>query len=443
MSCEMENILVVDDSRDTVEVLRRNLASRGFRVFAASRVSEAIGLLEKEDIGLVITDIRMPQVDGFNLIRHVHENCKDVQVLAITGFPTIEGAIRAMKTGAEEYLIKPFTDEELFAAVDHTLAKLKIKKQASASLIVRLKYGIIGESRAMQAVFRAIAKAASSNATVLIQGESGTGKELIARAIHYNSARAKFPFIPVNCGGIPEQLLESELFGYAKGAFTGAVSSRAGFFQTADGGTILLDEISEASLPMQVKLLRVLQEQEICMLGSSKPRRVDVRVVAATNRDLYDLMKKNLFRDDLFYRLNVVTIEAPPLRDRRDDIVLLINHFVKFFSERYGRKPPRLSEELLGVLLAYHWPGNVRELENTVHRLISMSSSDILEPPDLPPFMRFSAHSVGCGPRTLAEVEAEHIRNTLGSVGGNKTMAASILGVDRKTLREKLRKMTD
>lgn len=443
MSCELENILVVDDSRDTVEVLQRNLASRGFRVFAASRVSEAIGLLEKEDIGLVITDLRMPQVDGFNLIRHVHENCKDVQILAITGFPTVEGAIRAMKTGAEEYLIKPFTDEELFAAVDHTLAKLKIKKQASASLIVRLKYGIIGESRAMQAVFRAIAKAASSNATVLIQGESGTGKELIARAIHYNSARAKFPFIPVNCGGIPEQLLESELFGYAKGAFTGAVSSRAGFFQTADGGTILLDEISEASLPMQVKMLRVLQEQEICMLGSSKPRRVDVRVVAATNRDLYDLMKKNLFRDDLFYRLNVVTIEAPPLRDRRDDIVLLINHFVKFFSERYGRKPPRLSEELLGVLLAYHWPGNVRELENTVHRLISMSSSDVLEPPDLPPFMRFSAHGRGGGPRTLAEVEAEHIRNTLDSVGGNKTMAASILGVDRKTLREKLRKMND
>lgn len=443
MSCEMESILVVDDSRDTVEVLQRNLASRGFRVFAASRVSEAIGLLDKEDIGLVITDIRMPQVDGFNLIRHVHENCKDVQVLAITGFPTIEGAIRAMKTGAEEYLIKPFTDEELFAAVDRTLAKLKLKKQASASLIVRLKYGIIGESRAMQSVFRAIAKAASSNATVLIQGESGTGKELIARAIHYNSARAKFSFIPVNCGGIPEQLLESELFGYAKGAFTGAVSSRAGFFQTADGGTILLDEISEASLPMQVKLLRVLQEQEICMLGSSKPRRVDVRMVAATNRDLYDLMKKNLFRDDLFYRLNVVTIDAPPLRDRRDDIVLLTNHFVKFFSERYGRKPPRLSEELLGVLMAYHWPGNVRELENTVHRLISMSSSDVLEPPDLPPFMRFSAHSAGCGPRTLAEVEAEHIRNILDSVGGNKTMAASILGVDRKTLREKLRKMSD
>ncbi|MHC1729701.1 MAG: sigma-54-dependent transcriptional regulator [Syntrophobacteraceae bacterium] len=443
MSTELDNILVVDDSRDTVEVLRRNLASRGFHVLTASKVSEAIRLLEMTDIGLVITDIRMPLVDGFNLIRHVHENCKDVQVLAITGFPTIEGAIRAMKTGAQEYLIKPFTDEELFAAVDRALAKLRIKKQTSASLIVRLKYGIIGESKPMMEVFKAIAKAASSSATVLIKGESGTGKELVARAIHYNSARAGFPFIPVNCGGIPEHLLESELFGYAKGAFTGAASTRAGFFQTADRGTILLDEISEASLSMQVKLLRVLQEQEICMLGSSKPRKVNVRIVAATNRDLYGLMKKNLFRDDLFYRLNVITIDAPPLRDRSDDIVPLINHFVKIFSERYGRKPPRFSDEVLGVLMAYHWPGNVRELENIVHRLISMTTSDVMEAPDLPPYMRFSAHGRECSPRTLADVEAEHIRNVLDSVGGNKTMAAGILGVDRKTLREKLRKMND
>lgn len=441
MAKESERILIVDDSRDTLEVLQRNLSSRGFQVTASSGVSEAVRVLETADIGLVITDIRMPQVDGFSLIRHIHENYKEIQILAITGFPTIDGAIRAVKLGAEEYLIKPFTDEELFAAVDLAFSKLRIKKQASASLMVRLKYGIIGESRPMQEVFKAIAKAASSSATVLIQGESGTGKELIARAIHYNSDRAGFPFIPVNCGGIPEQLLESELFGYAKGAFTGAASTRAGFFQTADCGTILLDEISEASLTMQVKLLRVLQEKEICMLGSSKPRKVNIRIIAATNRDLYELLKKNLFRDDLFYRLNVITIDAPPLRDRGNDTVLLTNHFIRIFSERYGRNPPRLSDEVLAALTAYHWPGNVRELENIIHRFISMTSSDVIEVPDLPPYMRFTAQRTGNVNRTLAEVEAEHIRNVLDSVGGNKTIAAEILGVDRKTLREKLRKM--
>lgn len=441
MNDELKNILIVDDSRDTLEVLERNLASQGFRVFSASNVPQAIRVLETAQIGLVITDIRMPQVDGFSLIRHVRENYREVEVLAITGFPSIDGAIRAMKTGAEEYLIKPFTGEELFAAVDRCFAKLSLKKQSSASMIVHLKYGIIGDSKPMMDVFNAIAKAASSNATVLIQGESGTGKELIARAIHYNSDRARFPFIPVNCGGIPEHLLESELFGYSKGAFTGAVSTRAGFFQTADRGTILLDEISEASLTMQVKLLRVLHEKEICMLGSSKPRQLNIRIMAATNRDLYNLSRKNLFREDLFYRLNVITIEAPPLRDRGNDIVLLINHFVRAFSERYGRNPPRLSDEVLGALLAYQWPGNVRELENIVHRFISMTSSDVIDMPDLPSYMRFSAPRGNRVHRTLAEVEREHILNVLDSVGGNKTVAAGILNVDRKTLREKLRKM--
>lgn len=440
MADERTSILVIDDSRDTLEVLQRNLVSRGFHVLAVSEVSEAIRLLETEDIALVITDIRMPKVDGFSVIRHVRENCKGVEVLAITGFPTIDGAIRAMKTGAGEYLIKPFTDEELFSAIDHALARLRLKKHASPSAAPRRQYGIIGESRAMMQVYEAIEHAASSSATVLIQGESGTGKELIARAIHYGSRRAGFPFVPVNCGGIPEPLLESELFGYTKGAFTGAAGSRAGFFQTADRGTILLDEISEASLPMQVKLLRVLQEGEICMLGSSKPRKVNIRIVASTNQVLHELVRQGLFREDLFYRLNVITIDAPPLRDRGDDIVLLVNYFVKTFSERYGRTPPRLSEGLLGILRAYHWPGNVRELENVIHRLLSMPSSTTLDIPDLPPFMRFSAVGEDSLNRTLAEVEAEYVRRVLDSVGGNKTLAARILDVDRKTLRAKLRK---
>lgn len=437
---EAESILVVDDSPDTREVLRRNLTSKGHTVITASGVTEAIAVLAANCIDLVITDIRMPGIDGFDLLRHVHENYKESEMLVITGFPSVEGAVRAMKAGADEYLAKPFTVEELFSAVDKALEKQRLKRRAIGPSILPARYGLIGESKAMTEVYRAIAKASASSATVLVQGESGTGKELIARAIHYGSRRASFPFVPVNCGSIPEQLLESELFGHIKGAFTGASTARAGFFQTADRGTILLDEISEASLSMQVKLLRVLQEKEICMLGSSTPRKVDVRICAATNKDLSALIKKGLFREDLFYRLNVFTIVIPPLRERGDDIIPLIQHFIAKKSEEFGRKPPLLSEEALAILKGYHWPGNVRELENVVQRLVAMADGDLIEVPDLPSLMRFSALRTGDLTRTLAEVEAEYIQSVLDSVNGNKSLAARILDVDRKTLREKLRK---
>ncbi|MCE5242108.1 MAG: sigma-54 dependent transcriptional regulator [Syntrophobacteraceae bacterium] len=437
---EAESILVVDDSPDTREVLRRNLTSKGHTVITSSGVTEAIAVLAANCIDLVITDIRMPGIDGFDLLRHVHENYKESEMLVITGFPSVEGAVRAMKAGADEYLAKPFTVEELFLAVDKALEKRRLKRKAIGPSILPARYGLIGESKAMAEVYRAIAKASASSATVLVQGESGTGKELIARAIHYGSRRASFPFVPVNCGSIPEQLLESELFGHIKGAFTGASTARAGFFQTADRGTILLDEISEASLSMQVKLLRVLQEKEICMLGSSTPRKVDVRICAATNKDLSALIKKGLFREDLFYRLNVFTIVIPPLRERGDDIIPLIQHFIARKSEEFGRKPPLLSEEALAILRGYHWPGNVRELENVVQRLVAMADGDLIEVPDLPSLMRFSALRTGDLTRTLAEVEAEYIQSVLDSVNGNKSLAARILDVDRKTLREKLRK---
>lgn len=436
----IETILVVDDSRDTREVLQRNLSSRGYRVLEASGVRQAIEILESTPVQLVITDIRMPDIDGFDLIRHVHENHKESEVLAITGFPTVDGAIRALKTGAREYLVKPFTDAELFTAVQKSLHRLRLRKKNGKLLASPAKHGLIGESESIIRVFRAIVKAASSSATVLIQGESGTGKELIARAIHYNSKRASHAFVPVNCGGIPEQLLESELFGHVRGAFSGAVASRAGFFQTADKGTILLDEISEASLAMQVKLLRVLQEKEICMLGSSKHRTVDVRIIAATNKDLHGLIQKGLFREDLFFRLNVFTIIVPPLRERGDDILLLVNHFIRKAAEEFGREPPLLTEGALEILKDYNWPGNVRELENVIQRLIAMTEGDIIEVPDLPSLMRFSALGSGGVRRSLAEVVREHVQNVLASVGGNKSLAAQILGIDRKTLREKLRK---
>jgi DNA-binding NtrC family response regulator len=434
-------ILVVDDAPETREVLQRNLAAQEYQVFTSPDVAEAIKILNSTPIDLVITDLKMPRVSGLDLIRHVRENFKDIEVMMITGYPTIEGAVTAVKTGAEEYLTKPFTDEELLCAVQRVLDKLHLRQatQVQSSLKLPASYGFIGESEAMQGVFSAIDKAASTSATLLIIGESGTGKELLARAIHYNSSRASAPFVPVNCGAIPQELLESELFGHIKGAFTGATETRAGFFQTADGGTIFLDEISETSLSMQVKLLRVLQDKEVCMVGSTRSRKVDVRILASTNKDLLSLVKKGAFREDLFYRIHVITIELPPLRKRGDDILLLIQHFSTKFATEAGKGTPRFSDEALQTLRNYHWPGNIRELENVVQRLVIMTDGDLIEVPDLPSLMRFSALRETGFHRTLAEVEAEYIRNVLESVSGNKSRAAEILGIDRKTLREKLK----
>ena len=436
-----ERILVVDDALDTLEVLGRNLSSQGYQVFKASSVPDALRILDETSIDLVVTDLKMPEVSGLDLVRHVRENLKDTEVMMITGYATIEGAVEAVKTGAEEYLAKPFTDEELTAAVRRALNKLHLRRanQIEPRPEFSVTPNFIGKSAAMQRVFKDIAKAASTSATVLITGESGTGKELTARAIHYNSPRASAPLVPVNCGGIPEGLLESELFGHVKGAFTGAHETRAGFFQTADGGTIFLDEISDTSMSMQVKLLRVLEDKEVCMVGSSKPRKVDVRIVAATNKDLLGLVNKATFREDLFYRLNVITIMMPPLREREEDILLLIHRFASRFSEASGKPVPTFSDDALEVLRNYQWPGNVRELENVIQRLVVMIEGDVIGVPDLPALMRFSAPRDAGLTRTLAEVEAEHIRNVLASVDGNKTRAAEILGIDRKTLREKLK----
>jgi DNA-binding NtrC family response regulator len=435
-------ILIVDDAPATLEVLQRNLASAGYRTVTASNVAEAIRILKVTPVDLVITDLKMPGLSGVHLVRHVRENFSDMEVMIITGYPSVKGAVEVVKTGAEEYLIKPFTDEELLSAVERTLRKLHIRRTAHESPKQRIpvSYGLIGESPAMVRIGDFIARAALTSATALISGESGTGKELVARAIHYRSARASAPFVPVNCGAIPEELLESELFGHIKGAFTGATETRAGFFQTADGGTIFLDEISETSLSMQVKLLRVLQDKEVCMVGSSRTRKVDVRILASTNKDLSVLVKKELFREDLFYRINVITIDLPPLRERDDDIFLLTQHFSKKFAEELGRSVPRFSDRALQVLQKYHWPGNARELENVVQRLVVMTDGDWIDAPDLPAIMRFSAPGHTTLNRTLAEVDAEYIKDVLVSVNNNKTQAAEILGIDRKTLREKLQR---
>jgi DNA-binding NtrC family response regulator len=434
---------VVDDSPATLEVLQRNLTAAGFRVFTASGVSDALKLLDKTVVDLVITDLKMPGVSGMDLVRHVRENLHNTEVMMITGYATVEGAVQAVKTGAEEFLAKPFTDEELLAAVKRALDKLRVRRAAHDNVLKpNVAYpGILGESDAMKRVLAAVAKAATTSATVLIAGESGTGKELVARAVHYTSPRASAPFVPINCGGIPEGLLESELFGYVRGAFTGATETRAGFFQTAEGGTIFLDEISETSPAMQVKLLRVLQDKEVCMVGDTRVRKVDVRIIAATNKDLLGLVQKGTFREDLFFRLNVVTITVPPLREREGDTVLLLRHFAAKYAREFGRPVPEFTDAALRVFTAYYWPGNVRELENVVQRIIVMTDHPKVDVPDLPAHMRFSAARQSGLNRTLAEVEAEHIRNVLASVGGNKSRAAEILGIDRKTLRDRLNKL--
>jgi len=435
-------LLVVDDIIETLEVLERNLRAQGYRVYTAKNVDEALQVLKETPVDLVITDLKMPGVSGLDLVRYVRQNLKDTEVMVITGYATVESAVQAVKTGAEEYLAKPFTEEELFKAVKQALDKLRIRRSAATSrLSVQKVYpGLLGESPGMRKVFAAIERAAKVSATVLITGESGTGKELVARAIHYSSKRASAPFVPVNCGGIPESLLESELFGYVKGAFTGANETRAGFFQTADGGSIFLDEISETTHSMQVKLLRVLQDKEVRMVGDSKSYKVDVRIIAATNKDLLSLVQKGVFREDLFFRLNVLNITLPPLRERADDIFLLARYFLEKFAQEMGRSTPHLSDQVLEAFKRYEWPGNVRELENLIQRLLIMVDGETIDITDLPPYMRFSLPSELKLNRTLAEAEQDYIRRVLDSVDGNLTKAAQILKIDRKTLRNKLRK---
>jgi two-component system, NtrC family, response regulator HydG len=440
-SPERESILVVDDSTATTEVVERNLVGKGFRVHTASSAAEAMGVLAAVSIDLVVTDLKMPGASGLELVRHVRQNFADTEAMILTGYATVEGAVEAVKGGAEEYLSKPFTEEELLAAVGRALETLRLRRAARPGAVRTpdVPKGFIGDSEAMTSVYERVARAARTTATVVISGESGTGKELVARAIHYGGPRAASQFVAVNCGGIPETLLESALFGHVKGAFTGAGETRAGFFQTADGGTIFLDEVSEMSSAMQVKLLRVLQEKEVCMVGATRPRTVDVRILAATNKDLPSLVARGTFREDLYYRLNVIAIDLPPLRERGDDLLRLINHFSEKYAAEADRPVPRLTDEALRLLRSYHWPGNVRELENVIQRLVFMTDGDVIGAPDLPSLMRCTDLGRSRFGRTLAEVEAEYIRNVLASVGGNKTTAASILGIDRKTLREKLK----
>lgn len=433
-----EQILIVDDNTDTLQMLSRKIVSKGWSSLLATDVSQALQLLDAGGIDLVLTDYKMPKITGLELIRHLNSHYPNIPVIMITGYPSIEGAVEAVKVGAEEYLSKPFTDEELFKAIDAAIVKVRQRKTRTQEIPTN-PYGLIGNSEQMQELYRKIHKSTTNNATVLIHGESGTGKELVARAIHYHSHHSKAPFVPVNCGAIPETLLEAELFGYLKGSFTGANETRAGYFLTADGGSIFLDEISETSLSMQVKLLRVLQDRQVYMIGSKTPRKVNVRIIAATNKDLPLLVKQGGFRDDLFFRLNVLPIYIPPLREHPEDISMLINHFLKKYSSENSLPIPSISDDTINSMLTYTWPGNVRELENLIYRMVILCEGQQIGISDLPEHMKFSINQTPNLLRSLAEVEQEYISAVLASVNDNKSLAANILGIDRKTLYNKLK----
>jgi len=435
-------ILVVDDEAIVRESLRDWLIDVGYQVFIAENGPKALEIIEKERLGIVITDLVMPGMDGIEMMKRAKEIQPDIEVIIITAYASIPTAIAAMREGAYDYIEKPFCPER---------AELLVKKLAqhqelvveNLSLRQRLEdryrfENIITKSSKMQRMIELIKVVAKSNATVLITGESGTGKELVARAIHSQSHRQSKPFVAVSCAALPESLLESELFGHEKGSFTGAYARKKGKFEFANGGTLFLDEIGEMSANIQVHLLRVLEEKEFSRVGGNEPIKVDVRVVSATNRDLRKAIEKGEFREDLYYRLNVVPIELPPLRERKEDIPLLAQHFLNKFALENKKEVSEFSPEATEFLLGYDWPGNVRELENAIERAAILAKDSLITIADLPQENMSLARST-MPEKNLREVEKEHILDVLGETGGNYSEAARLLGITRMTLYKKAR----
>jgi DNA-binding NtrC family response regulator len=440
-------ILIVDDDAAMRDYLRDELEHEGFRVETAPGGRAGVERVKRGGIDLVVSDVKMPDLDGLDLLREIRAVEPSPYVITITAFGSIDTAIRAVKLGAYDYVTKPFEFDQLLRTIEKALGERDLRSEVArlrAEVARRDRMeNLIGRSVAMQEIFDLIRRVSGSPVNVLITGESGTGKELVARAIHVHSPRKARPFVAVNCAAIPGTLLESDLFGYKRGAFTDARTDRAGMFVEADGGTIFLDEIGELPLEMQPKLLRVLQEREVRPLGASKAERVDVRVIAATNRDIEASLQAGEFREDLYYRLNVIQIQIPPLRARAEDILPLAEHFLARSAARAGKSLRGFSESANKLLLAYPWPGNVRELENVVERAVALCDREIVGPEDLPPAMRERrnqdrlAAALAQG-LTLEELEREYIERVLQAEGGNKTRAAQRLGLDRKTLYRKL-----
>jgi len=445
--CGMANILVIDDEESMRDSCRQALRRAGNRVRTAADGLQALAMLEEESFDLVILDLKMPGLDGMDVLKRIKESDPEAIVVVITGYATIESAVEAMKRGAYDFIPKPFTPAGLRMIVNRALRKREL---ALENVLLRTELAstldpdvIVGHSKSMKHVEDLVLKAGPTDSTVLICGESGTGKELVARAIHRHSPRKDKPFVVVDCGSLVETLFESELFGHVKGSFTGATATKYGRFELAHGGTLFFDEIGNTTADVQAKLLRVLQERQITKVGSSQVVAVDVRIIAATNRDLQKAVTEGTFREDLFYRLSVVPITLPPLRERKDDIPLLVKHFLKKCSKKRKKTVKAVSDEAMKALTEYDWPGNVRELENAVERAVVLTDSDVIEPADL--FYYGLSAETPSGresgrPQELAAVEREHILKMLAKFNGHRGHTAQALGIDRKTLRTKLKK---
>jgi DNA-binding NtrC family response regulator len=446
---ETHKLLIVEDDAHLRDTLSTFLSRAGYKTSAAHDGREALEVVDKETPDLILTDIHMPDMDGMALLAEVKARYPETIVIMMTAFSSIDSAVEAMRRGAEDYLSKPLQLADAQMSVERALERRALRSRvARLETQARERYQfsqIIGKSPAMQRIFQIIERVAPTNTTVLISGRTGTGKELVARAIHFNSPRAKKTLVDINCGALPEQLVESELFGHVKGAFTGAGESKKGLFETAHGGTLFLDEVQALKPELQAKLLRALQERAIRRVGGRENIEVDVRVIAATNQDIAEAVKRGEFREDLYYRLNVVGIYLPELRERREDIPLLIDHFLKRHAEENHQEPRHFSNEALRLMMSYDWPGNVRELQNAVEHALAIGVGPALTIADLP--MRMSgmvsktgvAEPVGEG-RTLDEVERRHILRILEETGGNHLRAAEILGIHRRTLYRKLEK---
>ncbi|MFH1678452.1 MAG: sigma-54 dependent transcriptional regulator [Candidatus Omnitrophota bacterium] len=453
-------ILIVDDEPLTRRSLYEILKFEGYKVNTAKDGREALDLIEKEAPSIVITDLMMPGLDGLSLLKEIRAKGKEIAVVLITGFGSIDNAVEAMKEGAFDYITKPILDSEIKLVLNRIIEQQKLLEE---NRILRQKLAdttrsqwcdIIGQNSKMQKIYTLIETVANSNATVLVYGESGTGKRLVAQAIHESdNSRCDRPFIEVSCGALPETLLESELFGHVKGSFTNAIKDRDGRFELADGGTMFLDEIDTFAPNLQVKLLRILQSGEFERVGDTQTKKVNVRIIAATNQDLKEAIKKGAFREDLYYRLNVICIHIPPLRERKDDIPLLVRHFLTLSNQRSNKRIIDISQEALDTLIAYDWPGNIRELENVIERAVILTQGEVIAKVDLPDHLQegeYDQSKTGTFPgetkgnkllkEALENPEREIIRGTLEKADWNRKKAAERLGINRTTLYNKMKK---
>jgi two-component system, NtrC family, response regulator PilR len=448
----VKRILIVDDEQSMREMLAILLKKDGLDVRSAGSRSQAAEVLRAGPVDLVLTDVKLPDGDGLEILRHVKSGSPETAVVVMTAFGTSEMAVAARKLGAEAYILKPFDVDELRIVVRDALANRTLREE---NLRLRREVGqlfgldrVIGVSEVMATLFEMVRAIAPTSSTVLITGESGTGKELVARAIHGLSSRADGPFVSINCGALPDTLLESELFGYVKGAFTDARQSKKGLFEAASGGTLFLDEVGETSLAMQVKLLRALQERRIRRVGGTDETEVDVRVISATNAPLEELVKQKRFREDLYYRLQVIPVRTPPLRERREDIPLLAEHFTERFARQMGKPVAKVSADAMQLLRAFHWPGNVRQLENVIERAVALETSEAVLPERLPDSIRQPERdealpAIGDGfslDAFLLSVEARLLRQALDRAAGDRAEAARLLGVSARSLRYLIQK---